>query len=403
MSIGNRTRNASTTTWPLRVLAVALLIAIGVGERQLVKLRSSDDVDIDADAAAITMHSGVLKDLLEQSSASNDNTCRIVVKMVASPVLQAIVDFCHEFAVDEVCHPQSGSHPGAWYHSRAQDAAAAEWLRNTLWSMDAQGYVVLLEAAHVLRMPTLGRVLLATRQEWDAIRALAYNLFDMDPPFSVFIVMNCPIIAKLRQRVRTSEQMLIVDRIPYAVVNGDQGQSDVDFINSAEWDPTVGNVLQWATARGNARLVELLAGIPGINANTNTLGMVPLHWAALNGDARIVAALFTIRGVDANVGIGPSGLTPLHLAAFWGFAEVVALLLDSPGVDVNARDGDGMTPLMLAAMKGHLQVVTLLLTEVGTKDKRGMAALQRAMEAGEEEVEQLLKGLCLGASKRFRC
>ncbi|CEO98576.1 unnamed protein product (mitochondrion) [Plasmodiophora brassicae] len=392
MSTGIRTR---FNTRRLCVITVVALFLSGLGEAAPtpVKLISKDGDSIDAVVEAIRNHSQTLTVMLEQRSARNDvvsHTSPIVLENIATPELNAVVTFSKDYAFDE-------------------DEAAAKWVRQTFMSMD-DGYYALLTAACRLRMPTLGRALLSLKPNWGDIRAMTNTSLPRNSEAFLFMVEHCPIIADLRQHAKTEEQKLIVDRIPYAVVYGESRERDVAIVNEATWDAMFGNVLQWATAKTNVHLVDLLADIQGINANINTgrdYMTTPLHWAVANGNERIVRRLLEIPGIDVTERIVPVGSTPLHVASFWGYNEIVQLLLHAKGVDVNARDCQEKTPLVLAAEKGHLDVVESLLefrgfdVDVNAKDHQQQTALDRAKEAGHGEVAALLERRCPGAVKRF--
>ncbi|SPR01672.1 unnamed protein product (mitochondrion) [Plasmodiophora brassicae] len=249
----------------------------------------------------------------------------------------------------------------------------AEWARKELRLVGEGGYYALLTAASRLRMPTLGRALLSLKPNWADISAMT-NSFPRRSEAFLFMVENCPIVAGLRRYIETDEftpqeriqqQKRIIDRIPRAVAYGDR-DSDVGIVNTWTWSDMYDNILQWASSQGNVRLVELLADIPGIDANIASQlhhQTTALHWAAFYGHYAVVQALLTIPGINVNAISTSKSQTPLHLAAFWGHANVVDVLLgDSNRIEVNVQDYKGRTALMLAASYGHLGVVQSLLS-----------------------------------------
>ncbi|XP_074058319.1 ankyrin repeat and LEM domain-containing protein 1 [Macrotis lagotis] len=110
---------------------------------------------------------------------------------------------------------------------------------------------------------------------------------------------------------------------------------------------------------------------------------------------REVAALLRL-GADPNL-VLPDGAAAVHLAA--GSAResgprCLALLLRR-GADPNARSEDALTPVHVAACWGRHQSLKLLLQEGGDpelRDQDGKRALDLALEQGDEECVQILRG-----------
>ncbi|XXQ39297.1 Ankyrin repeat domain-containing protein [Plasmodiophora brassicae] len=392
MSIGDRTR-FSTCRWLCVITSAALLSGLGGAAPSRVTLISADGVRIDAVAAAIRGHSETLKDLLDRRSARNDHTSPIVLKAIASPELRAVVKFSEEYALDE-------------------DEAGAKWVGKMLNRTRGQhGYYALLTAAGRLRMPTLGRALLSLKADWVDIPAMI-KLLPRKSEALLFMVENCPVVAGIRRYIATQEiatqvqQTRIVDKIPRAAAFGEQGS--VTIVNNEPWNDLYDNVLQWASSAGNVRLVELLADVPGIDANLaspDNRHTTALHWAAFNGYDAVVKALLTIPGINVNAISSYKSRTPLHVAALWGRHKVVDVLLGDDRIQVDVRDDKGRTPLMLAASYGHFKVVKSVLSgvkpiKVDAVDRHKRTALDwaEASRHPHPEIVSLLAAVSRGGA-----
>ena len=120
----------------------------------------------------------------------------------------------------------------------------------------------------------------------------------------------------------------------------------------------------------------------------------PLHQAK----DEEVARLLLEHGADANA-LDINNRTPLHRVSELGYVGGARFLLEH-GVDANARDSTNATPLHLASTGsfGHreearLEVVRLLLqygADIHARDDEGQTPFMGAMEAGRENIMQLL-------------
>ena len=87
------------------------------------------------------------------------------------------------------------------------------------------------------------------------------------------------------------------------------------------------------------------------------------------------------------------GWTPLHQASIIGNADLVSRLLEGPQTDINSRDKEGMTALDHAAERGHVEVVRILLENGATpleKDKYGREALAIALASCENTPARII-------------
>jgi uncharacterized protein len=125
-------------------------------------------------------------------------------------------------------------------------------------------------------------------------------------------------------------------------------------------------------------------------------GQTALHGAAREGHIEI-ARMLVAAGADADDTAW--GHTPLMEAAAYGRVAMVRLLLDH-GADVNASSA-GDTALILAAEQyragpEHLETVQVLLAagaDTNLRDRDGRAAYDRARDAGNESIVNLLTPL----------
>jgi ankyrin repeat protein len=124
--------------------------------------------------------------------------------------------------------------------------------------------------------------------------------------------------------------------------------------------------LRVAVDQGNARLVELLLKVDGINPNfRGDLQSAPLLLAVEKGHSDIVELLLAIDNIDPNVKDLQSA-TPLLHACTMGHISIVKQLLDRDDVDLNALGFNGSkTPLIAACHNQDAEMVNLLLAKDG--------------------------------------
>jgi len=153
------------------------------------------------------------------------------------------------------------------------------------------------------------------------------------------------------------------------------------------------------------RIKELLAAGADVDAK-DVNGRTPLHWAAWMGYTRglshrgEVAAALIRAGADVNAR-DRLGRTPLHYAAEQGHDLIVAELLKAKA-DARRPDGAGKTPAQLARARGLARTVDLLeagdagaATDAGGEERpvagRRGPELMRAARAGDvAKVKELL-------------
>jgi ankyrin repeat protein len=139
-----------------------------------------------------------------------------------------------------------------------------------------------------------------------------------------------------------------------AAANGAVGAAAVLLDQGHRPSDSLTRLLRAAVARGDARMVSLLAA-HGADPKTQS----PLATAACKGFVEVVEALLQL-GAPVD-GKDSTGASPLYNAALNGHADVAALLLRH-GAAVNLREAQsGDTALYAAASLGHLPTAVLLL------------------------------------------
>ena len=190
-------------------------------------------------------------------------------------------------------------------------------------------------------------------------------------------------------------------------------------------------VRAWSAARSgkHEKLQALLAEHPDLVFRTDRHGQNLLSVAARAGQRSTAITVLSHAAMHAG-GVArvvnqrnAQGETPLFLASSRGHAEVVSALLSAPECDVNAEDKRFRTPLHKAVKEGHAEVVELLLADAriasglpdvddntplhlavssrpelaktlaahpsavpNAVDKKGLTALERAIELGRHSV-----------------
>jgi ankyrin repeat protein len=140
-------------------------------------------------------------------------------------------------------------------------------------------------------------------------------------------------------------------------------------------------------ARDAGALAALLDAHPELVAARGTNGNDLLGFAGAMGDDRLIGMLLE-RGADVRRG-NAHGWTPLHQAAYGGQAERARRLIDAGApVDVSAR-GNGGTPLIVALFWGHRATAELLAGfGIHPRNLRAAAGLGDLRLIDELDVEE---------------
>jgi len=219
--------------------------------------------------------------------------------------------------------------------------------------------------------------------------------------------------------------------------------ADVNAVTSDGWTPlhaaAAASHVGWRGDREDQpnRVRVILAAGAAVDA-PDINGRTPLHWAAWQGYTNGLTQTDTIVNVlleaGADVGaVDNLGRTPLHYAADMGHDPIVRALV-AAGADTSARDKEGKTPadlarakqltttlkalaapaaprpaaatpspaapsrlgpeLLQAARAGDVQRVRELIArgaDISWMDSDGFRAVDRARDAGHEEVVRLLR------------
>ena len=129
-------------------------------------------------------------------------------------------------------------------------------------------------------------------------------------------------------------------------------------LNAPQTDGTT--ALEWAAHWNDVDAVKLLLSSGADPKVANRYGVTPLSEAAAAGNAAIIEMLLQA-GADPKTVTTADGETVLMIAARTGDVEAVKVLL-ARGADANAKESyRGQTALMWAAAERHADVVKLLL------------------------------------------
>jgi len=177
-------------------------------------------------------------------------------------------------------------------------------------------------------------------------------------------------------------------------VRGVAGHTDLDI--NAPCDAAVedsASPLFAALRAGNARLTELIAGLPGVSLERSMPAYDAWSWAT-DAPLEVVRTFLRLFG-DAAGRPDADGATLLHAAAEDpAGGGKVELLLAHPGVDADARRADGTSPLYRAALTGDLAGLQLLLDRSADVNNRNAdnawTALMVAAAAGRDEIVSTL-------------
>jgi ankyrin repeat protein len=108
--------------------------------------------------------------------------------------------------------------------------------------------------------------------------------------------------------------------------------------------------LDYASFRGNIRLIKKLIQLGSNISATNKNGLNIMHISAQGNQATSIAYIKELHNIDVN-SLDAVNSTPLHWASYMD-AEYALNYLIYFGADINAKDIDGSTPLHLAVMNG---------------------------------------------------
>ncbi len=147
--------------------------------------------------------------------------------------------------------------------------------------------------------------------------------------------------------------------------------------------------LHAAAEGGSAEVTQMLLD-HGADITASNYQGTALHRAAMYGRLEVVK-LFIERGANVNEEADGGGWTPLHAVASWSDSAEVAEYLIAHGADVNHRLlRGGETPLNSTTMQGGVNVARVLLAHganVNNKDNRGETPLTQALRHNLYEDE----------------
>jgi len=124
-----------------------------------------------------------------------------------------------------------------------------------------------------------------------------------------------------------------------------------------ERDPDLLAAVKAADLAGAARLLRGGADVNGADA----AGYVPLHWAVVKGNAAMVDLLLGAPGIDIDRR-DRDGCPALFTAVVLGYIDIVRALVCHPAIDVDARYGD-MTALLAAVAVDDRGLAEILLAK----------------------------------------
>lgn len=159
----------------------------------------------------------------------------------------------------------------------------------------------------------------------------------------------------------------------------------------------------WLLMAAKENQVETVIALIGQGANLDLIdqhGWTALQYASAKGHTRVVELLIAAKA-DINAK-APGNKSLLHLAAENGHAETTDFLIKQMGehTDISLQDACGWTPLQLAVSNGHLKAAKILLTGPNAssqKTKEGLSLLHLAASNGHLGVVLYL--LANGAEK----
>ncbi|MFT9599508.1 M48 family metallopeptidase [Mesobacillus sp.] len=121
-------------------------------------------------------------------------------------------------------------------------------------------------------------------------------------------------------------------------------------------------------------------------------GYTALDWAVMDDNIQMVQLLLDLKA-DPNFE-SDYGMTPFMTASEKGTASMIKMLHDAGG-DPNYQEmSAGYTALTYAVFSGKIETVKLLIklgADIQLKDYSGMTARMHALQAGEQEIADLLK------------
>ncbi|CEP01261.1 Ankyrin repeat domain-containing protein [Plasmodiophora brassicae] len=287
-----------------------------------------------------------------------------------------------------------------------QDDSIDAWVSDNI--RDIHDSIRMLAAALLLQVDSLVQRITAMEFTWQDIAWVRDSTWlpQTHNQACRTIVETRPAFRLLVDAARIYQQHKIVLQVAGSLVNG---EANIDLINNGVFTCFGENVLGWAVGvldHADAA-VEMLVNVPGIIAdlpmNHGPGLFTPLQQAATYGDARVVELLLGVPGIKVDAGAGTERGTALHMCLDRGTiyrlppgpgACRVAELLIERGADVNALKMGGMTPLHLAARypwPDH--IITLLLengAQVNAQDNNGRTALHYAEATGRRDCFELL-------------